>query len=101
MNVRIYKPSKSAMQSGRGKTQKWHLEYETETARAPEPLMGWVSSGDTLNQVVLKFDTQKDAIAYAEKRDWSYTVTEPHTKKVKPRNYADNFVFDDSVLSSK
>ncbi|HYD65226.1 ETC complex I subunit [Azospirillum sp.] len=94
MKVRIYQPSKTAMQSGRAKTQSWQLEYELETPRRPEPLMGWISSGDTLNQVKLRFDSKEDAIAFAERKGWEYTVQDAPVRRVRPRNYADNFRMD-------
>lgn len=93
MNVTIYKPSKSAMQSGRGKNDDWVLEYETSSKRQAEPLMGWTESGDTLNQVKLKFKTSEDAVAFAEDKGWSYTVQPDHTRRIKPRNYGDNFKY--------
>ena len=91
MKARIYKPSRNAMQSGLGKTEKWVLEYETTSKRRPEPLMGWTSSEDTLNQVRIKFTTKEAAIAHAEKQGWEYSVQVAQEKKVKPRNYGDNF----------
>jgi len=91
MEVRIYKPSKTAMQSGRGKGDDWVLEYETQTARTAEPLMGWVSSGDTLNQVQLNFKSKEDAIGFADKKGWAYSVQEEQIRRLKPRNYSDNF----------
>lgn len=94
MKVRIYQPSKTAMQSGRAKTHRWLLEYEIETPRRPEPLMGWISSGDTLNQVRLRFETKEEAIAFAQKKGWEFTVQDAATRRVRPRNYADNFRHD-------
>jgi|SRR5688572_5084994 len=91
MKVRIYQQSKNAMQSGRAKEGAWVLEYETETPRRPEPLMGWTSSGDTLNQVRMNFCSAQDAVAFAEKKGWSYIVQPPHSRIVRPRNYGDNF----------
>lgn len=91
MQVRIYQPAKTAMSSGRAKTHVWVLEYEIETPRRPEPLMGWTSAGDTLNQVKLSFPSREDAVAFAEKNGWSYGVQDPHERRVRPRNYADNF----------
>lgn len=91
MHVRIYKPTKSAMQSGRGKTKLWRIEPELETARVPEPLMGWVSSGDTLNQIRLSFESADAAVQYAEKAGWTYTLDEAQERKVTPRNYADSY----------
>lgn len=93
MKVRIYSPSKNAMQSGRARAGGWVLEYEAQTPRRPEPLMGWVASGDTLNQVRLKFDRVEDAVDYAQTRGWEYTVIPAHQRRVVPRNYVDNFKY--------
>lgn len=100
MEVRIYRPAKSAMQSGRAKAEDWILEYELKTARKPEQLMGWSSSGDTLNQVKLAFPTEAEAVAYATKMGWGYTVTPEAIRKVKPRNYVDNFKYIPSEEAS-
>ena len=59
--ARIYRPAKTAMQSGRAKTRKWVLEYEPTSRRDPDPLMGWSSARDTLNEVQLHFDTLEEA----------------------------------------
>jgi hypothetical protein len=91
MKVRIYKPAKNAMQSGRARTAGWVLEYETVTPRRAEPLMGWISSGDTLNQVKLNFETMEEAVAFARKKGWEFTLQTPHARKIRPRNYTDNF----------
>jgi hypothetical protein len=93
MKVRIYKPSKNVMQSGRARTQGWVLEYEPETPRQPEPLMGWTAAGDTLGQVRLHFASVEDAVAYAHKKGWGYTVLPAHERRVVPRNYVDNFKY--------
>ncbi|MDD3020599.1 MAG: ETC complex I subunit [Alphaproteobacteria bacterium] len=93
MEVKIYRPSKSAMQSGRAKSQDWVLEYELKSARTPESLMGWTSSSDTLNQVKLKFPTLEKASAFAEAKGWGYTVLQSHERKIVPKNYVDNFKY--------
>ncbi len=93
MRARIYKPSKSAMQSGRGSLSDWILEYEATSERKAEPLMGWTSSGDTLNQVSLKFKSSDDAVAYAEGKGWDYDVQAERVRRVVPKNYTDNFKF--------
>lgn len=93
MKARIYKPSKSTMQSGRAKLDTWVVEYESETAKNPEPLMGWTSAGDTLSQVCVKFPTLKAAEKYAKEQGLEYTVMQPRERKVKPRNYGDNFKY--------
>ena len=67
MTARIYKPARTAMQSGTAKTREWLLEYEPETARVVEPLMGWTSSTDMKSQIQLRFATREEAIAYCER----------------------------------
>ena len=93
MEVKIYSTAKSAMQSGRAKMGQWILEYERPTARRPEPLMGWSSAADTYNQVKLKFDSEKEAVEYAVEHGWSYDVRKGSQKRIRPRNYGDNFKY--------
>ena len=79
------------MQQGRAKTKQWVLEWEPSEARRAEPLMGWISSGDTRRQVQLNFDSKEQAIEYAEERGIDYVVREPKTRTIKTKSYADNF----------
>ena len=92
--ARIYRPTKTAMQSGRAKTRKWVLDYEQASKRQPDPLMGWSSARDTLNQVQLRFDTLDEAVAFAQKHGLDYTVIEPNQRVFKPKSYAENFRYD-------
>jgi len=89
--VRIYKPAKSATQSGFARTHEWVLEFEPADRKERERLMGWTSSRDTRRQVKLSFGTLDEAIAYAEKRGFDYAVERAHERQVKPKSYADNF----------
>ncbi|MBI3419411.1 MAG: ETC complex I subunit [Proteobacteria bacterium] len=93
MRVRIFKPAKTAMQSGRANTHHWVIEPEVVSARTPEPLMGWTSAGDTLSELrdKLYFKSQEEAVAFAEREGWDYHVSNPHKRHVPPRNYLDNF----------
>jgi ETC complex I subunit conserved region len=93
MNVKIYQPCKSVMQSGKAKTHNWVLEYELESARVPDPLMGWASSTDTYNQVRLKFDTCDEAMTFANSKGWVVTVLPSQDRIIIPRNYVDNFKY--------
>jgi hypothetical protein len=92
--ARIYRPSKTAMQSGRAQTHKWLLEYEPATRRTPDPLMGWASAHDTLNEVRMRFATLDEALAFATKRGLDYTIIEPQARTTKAKSYADNFRYD-------
>lgn len=94
MTARIYKPAKTAMQSGHAKSKKWVLDHEPTVPRQVEPLMGWTSSAETQTQVRLFFDTREEAIAYAERKGIPYRVFEPKEPKPKRMAYADNFRHD-------
>ena len=94
MQVRIYQPAKTAMQSGRGKAQEWVIEFEPTTAGGPEPLMGWSGGGNTNDQVQLIFPSRDEAIAHADKNGWTYTLVAAHDRRLRPKAYADNFKFD-------
>ena len=94
MPVRIYKPSKTAMQSGKGATREWVLVPEDSAPVAVDPLMGWSGSSSTDKQVSLSFTTKEEAVAYAERMGLAYTVNDgPAPAKRQPRSYADNFKF--------
>lgn len=88
----IYKPSKTAMQSGRGRTKKWVLEFVKASPLATEPLMGWVSSSDMGRQIQLTFATADEAVAYAKHHGLEYTVRPCQEKRPVPKNYASNFI---------
>jgi len=93
MAARIFKPARTATQSGSAQTKDWVLEYEPETGRQVDPLMGWVSSADTATQVKLEFATKDDAIAYASRNGIAFTVQEPALHKRQNKTYSDNFKF--------
>jgi len=90
----IHQPAKTAMQSGRGKSKKWVVEFPRSRKVAPEPLMGWQSSADTARQVKLTFQTKQAAIEYCEARNISYHLSEARSRNVKTKAYADNFASD-------
>ena len=93
MVARIYKPAKSAMQSGTARTKEWVLDYEPEEPRVVEPLMGWTSSGDMKQQVRLYFDSKEEAAAYCERHGIAYQIFEAKEPARRTIAYADNFAF--------
>ena len=97
MRARIYRPARTAMQSGKALTKRWVLEYEPESPRRVDPLMGWTSSSDMRSQVVMEFDTKEEAIAFAEKNEIPYQVFEPARPRLRARSYSDNFRYDRKV----
>ena len=91
-DARIYKPAKTAMQSGKAKTKNWVFEFEPSSAKRLDKLMGWTGSQDmSSDQVRLRFSAKEQAIAFADKCGIEYRVQEPAEKCVLPKSYAENF----------
>jgi NADH dehydrogenase len=91
--ARIYRPAKTAMQSGTAKTHDWVLEFAPASAREVDPLMGWTSSTDTQAQVRLRFETKEAALAYAAEHGIDVIVQEPKERRPNLRagGYGENF----------
>ena len=89
--AKIYKPTKTAMQSGKRSTKKWLLEFDTLNLGVNQ-LMGWISSIDTMSEVKLKFSTKDEAINYAKKNNIDYYLIEPGKRKIIKKSYSDNFL---------
>ncbi len=89
--AKIYKPSRTAMQSGKRNSKKWILEFDTLDTGI-NSLMGWTSSKDTMSEVRLKFISKEQAISYAKKNNIDYYVIEPQKRKIIKKSYADNFL---------
>ena len=79
------------MQSGTKKFNKWILEYITERPGI-NPLMGWESSTDTLDELVLQFSSKELAVEYAKKNKIDFELIEPKQRKIVKKSYADNFI---------
>ena len=79
------------MQSGERNTKKWLLEFDT-FATGVNPLMGWVTSNDTMSEVKLEFLTKEQAINYAKKNNINYHIIEPQKRKIIKKSYSDNFL---------
>lgn len=93
--ARIYRQPKSAMQSGRARTDDWVLAYTPLGPKRLDPMTGWPGAGDTQAQVSLRFPSEAAAIAYADSHGITYEVLQPPPVKadIKPKAYADNFRF--------
>lgn len=97
MSARIFSPAKTAMQSGKAKTGRWVLEFEPETPRKIDPLMGYTTSRDMKSQIRLTFETREEAVAYADKNGLAYRVQEPKETKRRSISYAENFRYDRKI----
>lgn len=94
MSAKIYRPAKTAMQSGKAKTHLWILEFDQATPRKIDPMMGYTSSADTRQQVKLYFETQELAEAYAQRNGIEYRVMPPKEAARQVVSYSDNFKFN-------
>jgi ETC complex I subunit-like protein len=93
MTARIYRPARTAMQSGTAKAKEWVLDYEPEQPRTVEPLMGWTSSADMKQELRLSFATKDEAVAYCEHHGIPYQVFETKPPVRQRISYSDNFAF--------
>lgn len=98
MQVKIYRPAKNAMQSGRAKSEGWVLEAVLSTSRRPDPVMGWTSCGDTDGEIRMSFPTLEGALDFARKNEWEALVLPDRERRIRPRNYADNFRYVPAVV---
>lgn len=94
MSAKIYRPAKTAMQSGKAKTHRWVLEFDMERPRTIDPMMGYTSTADTQQQVRLSFESRELAEAYAQRKGIAYRVIEPKEATRKQVSYTDNFRFN-------
>ncbi len=94
MSAKIYRPAKTAMQSGKAKTHRWVLEFDQTSPRRIDPMFGYTSSSDTQQQVRLNFESQEAAEAYAQRKGIEYRVVAPKEATRKQLSYTDNFRFN-------
>ena len=91
MKAKIFKPAKTAMQSGRAKFNKWVLKFSNEKNQLRDTMMGWNGGSSTVSQIELKFPSKEEAVNYAKKNSIEYEVVETSERKVINKSYADNF----------
>ena len=94
MSAKIYRPAKTAMQSGKAKTHLWVLEFDQSAPRKIDPMMGYTTSGDTRQQVKLTFETLEQAEAYAKREGIEYRVILPKEAKRQVVSYRDRHLLD-------
>ena len=94
VQARIYRPSKTAMQSGKAKCRHWILEFCPRGIQFIDPIMGWRGSNDTFHQLRLTFRSLESAMAYADKMNLMAQVETAHLSRPLPKQYANNFRYD-------
>ena len=98
----IYKPSKTATQSGDWNSHAWRMDWDilSKGHRWENPLIGWQSSADFMQGTHLTFDSKEDAIRFANKQGYEYFVQEPNERKFVPKAYANNFTYSPKRLKN-
>ncbi|KAK4544364.1 hypothetical protein LTR36_004255 [Oleoguttula mirabilis] len=98
--VRIYRPAKTATQSGDWHSHQWRMDWDvlSKGHRWENPLMGWQSSGDFMQGTHLNFQSKQDAVNFANKQGYEYFVQEPNERKMVPKAYATQFVHEPGKL---
>lgn len=98
--VYIYQAARNAMQSGRlhENAQTWRIDFENGQPRWENPLMGWTSSRDPVQGVVLRFRTREEAVRFAERQGWMWAVREPNVTGSRGQSYAENFLYSANKL---
>ena len=91
MKAKIFKPTKTAMQSGRSKFNKWVLKFSDKKNQLKDTMMGWNGGSSTISQIELKFSSKEEAVNYAKNNGIDYEVLETRERKVINKSYADNF----------
>ena len=68
MKAKIFKPAKTAMQSGRSKFNKWVLKFSDKKNQLKDTMMGWNGGSSTISQIELKVSSKEEAVNYAKKK---------------------------------
>jgi hypothetical protein len=92
MKVKIFRPTKTAMQSGKKNTKKWLVKpLSEETLRSINPLTGWISSNNTISQLSFEFNTKEEAVEFAKSKNFEFEIEEPKLSTIKQKSYTANF----------
>ena len=99
MTIKIYKPSKTAMQSGRSKYNKWVLKFSDQKNQLKDTMMGWNGGSSTVSQIELKFSSKEEAVSYAKKNsiDLIYFVEDDY---IHEKNSISEMLFAYEKISS-
>ncbi len=88
----IFKPAKSAMQSGISNTKKWCLVSNEIDETFINIKFCWIGSSNPEKKVLLEFKNLEDAERFAKKNNYNYEVIKPKKRKLIKKSYAQNFV---------
>ena len=96
----IFKPTKSAMQSGYNNSRKWCLSNNDINESFISSKFCWNGSSNPEKQIKLFFDDLESAINFAKKNKYDYEVQMPNKRSLIKKSYAENF-FEERLKMGK
>jgi len=87
----IFKPTKSAMQSGLNASKRWCLSNNEINETFISSKFCWTGSSNPEKQIKLYFDDLESAINFAETNNYKYEILEPNKRRLIKKSYAENF----------
>lgn len=91
MKYKIFKPSKSAMQSGLNNTKYWCIEPIDKSKKRIYKNFGISFVSNAESQIRLFFDDLKSAVNYAKSINMDYEIKQYKERKILKKSYAENF----------
>ena len=88
----IFKPTKSAMQSGYCNSRKWCLANNYINESFISSKFCWNGSSNPEKHIKLFFDDLESAINFAKKNKYDYEVQMPNKRSLIKKSYAENFL---------
>ena len=88
----IFKPTKSAMQSGLNNSKKWCLRNKDENESFISSKYCWNGSSNPEKQIKIFFDDLDSAVNFAKKNNYNFEVLKPNLKTLIKKSYAENFI---------
>jgi NADH dehydrogenase (ubiquinone) Fe-S protein 4 len=95
--VRIFKPARTAMQSGENERAMWQLDFDGEQ-KWENPMMGWASSHDPVQALRMRFQSADSAVKFAVRQGWDYVLQQDQTPLFRKQNYAENYKYVSAPL---
>jgi hypothetical protein len=93
--VIIYKATQNAMTSAKGASKGWRIRFQ-HADKWTNPLMGWISSADTLAPVQMhcRFETPEQAILFCERNGMAYEVNQTATTLDTPGRVDNQYAYN-------
>ena len=88
----IFKPTKSAMQSGLNNSKKWCLTNKDVNESFISSKYCWNGSSNPEKQIKIFFDDLDSAVNFAKKNNYNFEVLKPNLKTLIKKSYAENFI---------